>query len=454
MKSLILPAAGKGPFPVVVDIGGVQGVERLLDYGIAVAKTSGGIASDFIRGYKSANGAVAWLHDNAASVNVDPDRIGLIGLSKNGNAATGVALSAGIGTTNFGEPVQIAPGGQRDPSDRVRCAVNLSGTTDLMQTDRLRATSTGGAMNMTIATAMSASAIHYISKDDPPVLLLFPFDSGAHGWMSGHRFDAAYRSEGLESTLLLTGTGNWDDLVADFLAVHLLDRKSPVRVHLVAGGSAALAGPSNGWFTVARFGDLSADLRVRYAADAGAKTACKPLSGSVTIPAGQTTAEIVVQPQAVGTVSVSLLDDKAYEVGAHRAAKINVLAGDPPGVYAVGTRPCAKASDGKGLITVGRWGSMAKAITVNYTIAGNAVAGTDYRPLPGKVAIPAGARSATIEVVPLRYPSRGQAYKSVAVSLEAGDGYDFGPYCGAACVIITDDGAPNVPDITDPFEVR
>ena len=426
----------------------------LLDRGIAVAKAAGGVANDFLRGYKSANGAVTWLHANAKSVNVDPDRIALIGISKNGNAATGVTVSRGIGTTNFGEPIQITQSGQRAATDRVRCAVNLWGTTDLMQTDRLRDSTTGGAMDMTIATAMSASAISYISKDDPPVLLLFPFDSSAHGWMSGHRFDAAYRSEGLESTLLLTGMGNWEDLAADFLAAHLQDRKGPARVHLVSGGNAGVAGPSNGWFTVARFGDLSTDLVVRYSPDAGAKTACKPLSGSVTIPAGRTTAEIVVQPQAVGAVSVSLVDDKAYEVGANRQAKIKVLSGDPPGVYAVGTRPYAKNPGGKGMITVGRWGSLAKAITVNYTITGNAVAGTDYQPLSGKVAIPAGARSAKIEVVPLKYPSRGQPYKSVAISLDAGDGYDFGPYCGAACVILTDEGGPNLPDITDPFEGR
>jgi len=56
--------------------------------------------------------------------------------------------------------------------------------------------------------------------------------------------------------------------------------------------------------------------------------------------------------------------------------------------------------------------------------------------------------------VPLRYPSHGQPYKSVAISLDAGDGYSFGPYCGAACVVITDEGAPSVSDIADPFEGR
>lgn len=454
LRSLILPADGKGPFPVVVAVGGVKGVEGLLDQGIAVGQTGGGIGRDFIRGYKSANGAVAWLHANAKSVNINADRIGLIGISKNGNAATGVAASSGIGATKFGETVMIAPRGRRKPADRVRCAVNLSGTTDLMQTDRFGRTSTGGAMNMTIATAMSASGINYVTKDDPPVLHVFPFDSGAHGWMSGHRFDAACREAGVQSTLLLTGTSKWEHLAADFFAMHLQDRKKPARVHLAPGGDASVAGPCNGWFTVARFGDISDDLTVRYSVDTGAKTACKPLSGSVTIPAGRTTAEIVVKPQAVGAVSIRLVDDRAYESGVNRASKIKILSGKTPGVYAVGTRPYAKGPGGKGLITIARWGNLSNEITVKYTVLGNAVAGTDYRTLPGKITIPAGARSAKIEVIPLRYPSRGRPYKSVAISLDAGDGYGFGPYCGAACVVITDAGAPSISGVTDPFEGR
>ena len=425
-----------------------------MDQGIAVAQTGGGIGHDFLRGYKNANRAVTWLHANAKSVDVNPDRIGLIGLSKNGNAAVGVAASSGIGATKFGQPVLIAPDGRRKPADRVRCAVNLSGTTDLMQTDRFRRTSTGGAMNMTIATAMSASGINYVTKDDPPVLHLFPFDSGAHGWMSGHRFDVACRQAGLQSTLLLTGTSKWERLAADFFAMHLQDRKNPAIVHLAPGGDASVAGPRNGWFTVARFGDLSDDLTVKYSVDTGAKTACKPLPGSVIIPAGRTTAEIAVKPQAVGTVSIHLVDDKAYKLGANRASKIKILSGKTPGVYAVATRPYAKGPAGKGLITIARWGNLTNEITVNYTVLGNAVAGSDYRRLSGKATIPAGATSVKIEIIPLRYPTPGQPYKSVAISLDNGDGYGFGPYCGAACIIITNKDAPSVPDITDPFEGR
>ncbi|HUT34363.1 MAG TPA: hypothetical protein VNE39_12830 [Planctomycetota bacterium] len=452
ISRLVLPPQGARPFPVVVVIGGGKEFDVLAQHGLAVAHTNGGIASDFNRGYRSAKATVRWLSANGRSVNLDPDRIATIGISKNGNAATGVALSRGLGAITFGERVEIAPGGRDDPAERVRCAVNLCGTTDLMQTDRFGGTKTGGPMNMTIAVAMANSAINYVSRDDPPVLLLFPFGGGAHGWVSGHRFDAAYRRAGLQSTLLLAGMRNWEALAVDFFAMHLQDRKSPTRVHVIAGGNASQGGPCCGWFTVVRFGDLSKELAVKYSA-AGGKV-CKPLSGTVTIAAGQTSAEIVVHPLATGTVTVDLVADQAYELGANRQAKIGVVSGVVPGVYAVCTRPYAKPPQGRGLITVARWGSTTQALAVNYSVLGNAVAGTDYRPLPGKITLAAGQRSATIEVVPLKYPRRGETYKSVALSLDRGEGYEFGPYCGAACVVLTDEAAPDTPEIGDPFGVR
>jgi serine/threonine-protein kinase len=52
-----------------------------------------------------------------------------------------------------------------------------------------------------------------------------------------------------------------------------------------------------------------------------------------------------------------------------------------------------------GQFTVTRTGSVAASLTVNYSVAGTAVSGTDYTALPGSVTIPAGASSATIAVI-------------------------------------------------------
>ncbi len=51
--------------------------------------------------------------------------------------------------------------------------------------------------------------------------------------------------------------------------------------------------------------------------------------------------------------------------------------------------------------TVTRVGSTAAALTVNYSVSGSAVAGSDYLPLSGSVTIAAGSEQATISLTPL-----------------------------------------------------
>jgi GH35 family endo-1,4-beta-xylanase len=70
-------------------------------------------------------------------------------------------------------------------------------------------------------------------------------------------------------------------------------------------------------------------------------------------------------------------------------------------------------------------GSLALPVTVNYTVSGTAVAGTDYTALPGSVTIPAGQDSATISIVGLS-SAVATGTKTVNVELQSGPGYDVG----------------------------
>jgi hypothetical protein len=54
-----------------------------------------------------------------------------------------------------------------------------------------------------------------------------------------------------------------------------------------------------------------------------------------------------------------------------------------------------------GTFTIGRTGSTASALTVNYSLSGTAANGVDYQFLSGSVTIPAGAASANIVVRPI-----------------------------------------------------
>ena len=72
-----------------------------------------------------------------------------------------------------------------------------------------------------------------------------------------------------------------------------------------------------------------------------------------------------------------------------------------------------------GTFTVTRSGVLTSALTVAYTVSGNAIAGTDYAGLSGSVTIPANQASATIAVSPLA-DSLAEGDEAVTVTLASG----------------------------------
>jgi kumamolisin len=77
-----------------------------------------------------------------------------------------------------------------------------------------------------------------------------------------------------------------------------------------------------------------------------------------------------------------------------------------PTITVVATQPSAMVfGPTPGQFTVTRTGITMNGFTVNYSMSGTAVPGTDYTALPGAVTIPAGSSSAVIAVNPLSGPS-------------------------------------------------
>ena len=74
-------------------------------------------------------------------------------------------------------------------------------------------------------------------------------------------------------------------------------------------------------------------------------------------------------------------------------------------------------------------------VTLSYKTTGDAVAGTDYKPLAGSVTIPAGATSASVKVKPLSTADTTETL-AVKVKLQAGDGYTVGSDAQAKVKIV------------------
>ena len=170
---------------------------------------------------------------------------------------------------------------------------------------------------------------------------------------------------------------------------------------------------SAGVFTVSRNGPTTDPLTVLYSVSGTAVsgTGFQPVSGSVTIPAGQSTAAIDITPINIGqiggsaTVIVGLASGTGYEVGTPASDTVTILENDLPSVTLVATQAHATESGTTGTFTVTRNGATTAPLIVLYSVAGTAAESTDYQALPGYVTIPAGQASATITVTPINDPA-------------------------------------------------
>lgn len=165
---------------------------------------------------------------------------------------------------------------------------------------------------------------------------------------------------------------------------------------------------STGGLTVTRTGDLSEPLPVAYDLGGSATngTDYNQLPGSVTIPAGQSTANIPIQvpagdgstqpakqilvtPRAGNGYAPSSTTPVAFDIPATTAPTITFTSGTGGSTIAPGqTRSFA----------ITRTGSTDKALSIPYDLGGNAQNGVDYNQLPGSATIPAGQSSVTVPI--------------------------------------------------------
>ncbi|MCE9609448.1 MAG: hypothetical protein K8R23_04405 [Chthoniobacter sp.] len=162
------------------------------------------------------------------------------------------------------------------------------------------------------------------------------------------------------------------------------------------------------------------------------------LSGSVTIPAGATSADIVVVPtyDLLTEVSELLQITLAPSVPAspaagsyviddhHMVAEVNILdALLPPGIPTVSVRVTDALAFREDLpgrtasFAIERTGSVTDPLVVSYTIGGTATNGVDYATIPSSVTIPAGSSSATIVIDP--FVTVGAITETVSLTLNA-----------------------------------
>jgi hypothetical protein len=190
--------------------------------------------------------------------------------------------------------------------------------------------------------------------------------------------------------------------------LRVADDDIPVVTMVAVDATATEAGENAGSFEVSRTGDTGAALEVPYVVGGSALhgTDYLGLSGTVTIPAGQSSASIEIMPlddtfgEPSQTVVLQLRNDPGYLLGVDSVATVTITDNDLP-VVAVGVSDgtCSEPNV-TGAFRITTTGSGTGNITVRYVVTGTAVSGTDFTALTGTLSL-ARNTSATVTVTPI-----------------------------------------------------
>lgn len=205
------------PLPVVVFIhgggwqngdkrGGYRMISPLVESGEYVGVSVGyRLSSEAVwpAQIQDCKAAIRWLRANAKKYNLDPNKIGVTGTSAGGH------LVAMLGTSGEVAELEGKLGSDLKESSRVNCVVDQFGPTDLLamggshnNPNSPESKLVGGAIQENKETAHHASPTSYVSKDDPPFMLIHGTNDPAVPFNQSERLHEALKQVGVESVLI------------------------------------------------------------------------------------------------------------------------------------------------------------------------------------------------------------------------------------------------------------
>ncbi len=260
---LYVPKTPKGdkPLPVVVFIhgGGWQAGDKRGGFGTVRPLVMTGEYVGVSVGYRltgeaiwpaqihDCKAAIRWLRGNAGKYNLDPDRIGVTGNSAGGH------LVAMLGTSGDVPDLEGALGEHVKESSRVSCVVDQYGPTDLLamggshnnpNSPESRLVG-GGAIQENKDAARKASPITYVSKTDPPFMLIHGTSDPVVPFNQSELLAAALKKVGIEALLVPVtdgGHGNFatpdaSQRMKQFFDKHLLGKDVEISTEPIKQGT-------------------------------------------------------------------------------------------------------------------------------------------------------------------------------------------------------------------------
>jgi acetyl esterase/lipase len=176
--------------------------------------------------------AVRWLRANAGKYRLDPDRFGAWGASAGGHLVALLGTSGDVKEFDVGENLGV--------SGRVQAVCDWFGPTDMVQMSKFpgpmkhdapespESLLVGGPIQENLAKAAKANPITYVSKDDPPFLIMHGDKDPLVPLNQSELLEAALKKAEVEVQLhVVPGAGHGfggaenQGLVSKFFAKHL-----------------------------------------------------------------------------------------------------------------------------------------------------------------------------------------------------------------------------------------
>jgi acetyl esterase/lipase len=245
-------AEAKKPLPVVVWIhgGGWQGGNKNGGAGRLGSLVASGNYAGVSVGYRltdkaswpaqihDCKAAIRWIRANAKKYNFDPNKIGVWGSSAGGH------LVAMLGTSGDVKEME-GDNGSPGQSSRVTCVVDFCGPSDFLafgkESPRMNDPKSpvgkllGGAIRDKVDVAKSASPVTYVSKDDPPFLIMHGTKDKTVPLAQAEILQSALKKAGVDTTFVAIEGGGHGfggpevlERVRGFLDKQLLGKKIEV----------------------------------------------------------------------------------------------------------------------------------------------------------------------------------------------------------------------------------
>ncbi len=253
--------------------------------------------------------------------------------------------------------------------------------------------------------------------------------------------------EGTETaTFSVSSSASWIRAPwAGSASVQILDADIPVVTVTAADAAADESGSDPAVFLFHRTGSTGAPLTVDYAPGGTAHhgTDYWPLSGTLTFPAGQAYAALVITPvddefgEPLQTVTVQLRSTSRYTAGEAFSASATIADDDLPHLMVTVSDGSCDEAGGTGKFRIQSYGTGTGSITVNYTLSGSAVEGADYAAAAGSISVPRSGY-AEVTITPLQ-DDEFEHVEDVVLTLTPDAAYTLSPERTATLSIVDDD---------------